>query len=195
MGNGIGATLAPPPPSTRTGTGGACGRSRPLPPGSGGCGRTKPPTPRSPRAQSGAPVKCRILCGGRPPSPMRPGRGSASETGGMGHCSSRRRLCGEGPLRPGSSLGGIDGRVTYASGILLVQSSSVAGKSVMVEPPEPDRNNLPNRAPHGEDKPEHTYGTPQEAARCLRPVVENSSESMKVVDLDGALLSGPWRSR
>ena len=66
---------------------------------------------------------------------------------------------------------------------------------MVVEPLEPDTNNLPIRAPHGEDKLEHTYGTPQEAAWCLRSVVENTSESMKVVDLDGALLSGPWRSR
>jgi hypothetical protein len=77
----------------------------------------------------------------------------------------------------------------------LVQSSSVAGKTVVVEPPEPDENNLPNRDPHGEDEPEHTYGPSQEDARCLRSVVENSSEIMKVVALDGALLSGAWRSR
>ena len=42
---------------------------------------------------------------------------------------------------------------------------------------------------------EHTYGPPQEDARCLHSVVENSSEIMKDVDLDGALLSGAWRSR
>ena len=65
----------------------------------------------------------------------------------------------------------------------------------MVEPPEPDRNNLPNRDPHREHKPVHTYSQPQEAAQCLRSVVENTSESMKVVDLDGALLSEVWRSR
>src|SRR5215207_3527501 len=96
---------------------------------------------------------------------------------------------------PGTSFGGTHGRLTSASGILLVQSSSVAGKTVVVEPPEPDENNLPNRDPHGEDEPEHTYGPSQEDARCLRSVVENSSEIMKVVALDGTLLSGAWRSR
>jgi len=71
----------------------------------------------------------------------------------------------------------------------------VAGKTVVVEPLEPDPNNLPKCDPHGEDMPEHTYGPPQEDARCLRSVVESSSEIMKVVDLDGVLLSGAWRSR
>ena len=65
----------------------------------------------------------------------------------------------------------------------------------MVEPSEPDENNLPNGDPDGEDEPEHTYGPSQEDARCLRWVVENSSEIMKVVAIEGALLSGAWRSR
>jgi len=65
----------------------------------------------------------------------------------------------------------------------------------VVKPPEPDQNNLPNRDPHREHKPEHTYSQPQKDARCLRSVVEYSSEIMKVVDLDGALLSEEWRSR
>jgi hypothetical protein len=64
----------------------------------------------------------------------------------------------------------------------------VAGKTVVVEIPEPDPNNLPNRDPRGDDKPGHTNGLSQEDDRCLRSAVENSSEIMKVVDL-----GGQWR--
>jgi hypothetical protein len=64
----------------------------------------------------------------------------------------------------------------------------VAGKTVVVELPEPDPNNLPNRDPRGDDKPGHTNGLSQEDDRCLRSAVENSSEIMKVVDL-----GGQWR--
>jgi hypothetical protein len=69
----------------------------------------------------------------------------------------------------------------------------VAGKTVVVEPPEPDPNNLPNRDPGGDDKPEHTNGLSQEDDRWWRSVVENSQEIMKV-DLDGTLRSRAWRS-
>jgi hypothetical protein len=64
----------------------------------------------------------------------------------------------------------------------------VAGKTVVVELPEPDPNNLPNRDPRGDDKSGHTNGLSQEDDRCLRSAVENSSEIMKVVDL-----GGQWR--
>jgi hypothetical protein len=69
----------------------------------------------------------------------------------------------------------------------------VTGKTVVVEPPEPDPNNLPNRDPNGDDKPEHTNGPSQEVDRYLRSVVENSSEFMKFGDLDGTLHSRAWR--
>jgi hypothetical protein len=96
-------------------------------------------------------------------------------------------------LAPSSSPGGIDGRVASTSGILQVQSSSVAGKTAVVEPPEPDPNNLPNLDPRGDDKPGHTKGLSQEDDRYLRSVVENSSEFMKFGDLDGTLHSRAWR--
>jgi hypothetical protein len=70
----------------------------------------------------------------------------------------------------------------------------VAGKTEVVEPPEPDPSNPPNRGPRGDDKPGHMNGLSQEDDRCLRPVVENSSEMMKVVDLCGTLRSRAWRS-
>jgi hypothetical protein len=88
----------------------------------------------------------------------------------------------------------MDGRVASTSGILQVQSTSVAGKTAVVEPPELDPNNLPNLDPRGDDKPGHTNGLSQEDDRYLRSVVENSSEIMKFVDLDGTLPSRAWRS-
>ena len=88
----------------------------------------------------------------------------------------------------------MDGRVASTSGILQVQSSSVAGKTAVVEPPELDPNNLPNLDPRGDDKPGHTNGLSQEDDRYLRSIVENSSEIMKFVDLDGTLPSRTWRS-
>jgi hypothetical protein len=97
-------------------------------------------------------------------------------------------------LAPSSSPGGIDGQVASASGILPVQSSSVDGKTIVVEPPEPDPNNLRNRDPRGEDKSGHTNGLSQEDDRPLRSVVENSSEIMKVTGVDGTLRSRAWRS-
>jgi hypothetical protein len=101
------------------------------------------------------------------------------------------RICASAPS---SSPGGIDGRVASPSGILQVQSSSVAGKTAVVEPPESDPNNLPNRDPLGDDKPGHTNGLYQEDNRCLRSALENSSEIMKVVDLYGTQRSRAWRS-
>jgi hypothetical protein len=88
----------------------------------------------------------------------------------------------------------MDGRVASTSGILQVQSTSVAGKTAVVEPPELDPNNLPNLDPRGDDKPGHTNGLSQEDDRYLRSIVENSSEIMKFVDLDGTLPSRAWRS-
>jgi len=88
----------------------------------------------------------------------------------------------------------MDGRVASTSGILQVQSTSVAGKTAVVEPPELDPNNLPNLDPRGDDKPGHTNGLSQEDDRYLRSIVENSSEIMKFVDLDGTLPSRTWRS-
>jgi hypothetical protein len=70
----------------------------------------------------------------------------------------------------------------------------VAGKIVMVEPPESDPRNLPNRDAHGNDKPEHTNGQSQEDGRCLCPAVENSPKIMKCDDLDGTLRIEAWRS-
>ena len=86
----------------------------------------------------------------------------------------------------------MDGRVASTSGILQVQSSSVAGKTAVVEPPEPDPNNLPNLDLRGDDKPGHTNGLSEEDDRYLRSVVENTSEIMKFVD--GTLPSRAWRS-
>jgi hypothetical protein len=88
----------------------------------------------------------------------------------------------------------MDGRVASTSGILQVQSTSVAGKTAVVEPPELDPNNLPNLDPRGDDKPGHINGLSQEDDRYLRSIVENSSEIMKFVDLDGTLPSRAWRS-
>ena len=96
-------------------------------------------------------------------------------------------------MAPSSSPGGIDGRVASTSGILQVQSSSVARKTAVMEPPVPDPNNLPNLDPRGDDKPGHTKGLSQEDDRYLRSVVENSSEFMKFGDLDGTLHSRAWR--
>ena len=86
----------------------------------------------------------------------------------------------------------MDGRVASTSGILQVQSSSVAGKNAVVEPPELEPNNLPNLDPRGDDKPGHTNGLSEEDDRYLRSVVENASEIMKFVD--GTLRSRTWRS-
>ena len=86
----------------------------------------------------------------------------------------------------------MDGRVASTSGILQVQSTSVAGKTAVVEPPELDPNNLPNLDPRGDDKPGHTNGLSEEDDRYLRSVVENTSEIMKFVD--GTLPSRAWRS-
>jgi hypothetical protein len=88
----------------------------------------------------------------------------------------------------------MDGRVASTSGILQVQSTSVTGKTAVVEPPELDPNNLPNLDLRGDDKPGHTNGLSQEDDRYLRSIVENSSEIMKFVDLDGTLPSRAWRS-
>jgi hypothetical protein len=68
----------------------------------------------------------------------------------------------------------------------------VAGKTVVVEPPDP--NNLRNSDPRGEDKSGHTNGLSQKDDRRLRSVVENSSEIMKVTGVDGTLRSRAWRS-
>jgi hypothetical protein len=95
---------------------------------------------------------------------------------------------------PSSSPGGIDDLVASTSGILQVQSSSVAGKTAVVEHPEPDPNNLQNLDARGDDKPGHTNGLSQEDDRYLRSVVENSSEIMKVTGVDGTLHSRAWRS-
>jgi hypothetical protein len=70
----------------------------------------------------------------------------------------------------------------------------VAGKTAVVESPELDPNNPPNRDPSGDDRPGHTNGLSQKDDRCLRSVVENSSETMKVTGLDGTLRSRAWRS-
>jgi hypothetical protein len=101
------------------------------------------------------------------------------------------RICSSAPR---SSHGGIDGRLASASGILLVQSWSVAGKNAVVEPPEPDPNNLPNRDPRGDHKPGHTNGLSQEDYWCLRSVVENSSEITKGVDPCESPRTRAWRS-
>jgi len=68
----------------------------------------------------------------------------------------------------------------------------VAGKTAVVEPPDP--NNVPNLDPRGDDKPGHTNGYSQEDDRCLRSIIQNSSKIMKFVDLDGTLQSRAWRS-
>jgi hypothetical protein len=86
----------------------------------------------------------------------------------------------------------MDGRVASTSGILQVQSTSVGGKTAVVEPPELDPNNLPNLDLRGDDKPGHTNGLSEEDDRYLRSVVENTSEIMKFVD--GTLPSRAWRS-
>jgi hypothetical protein len=70
----------------------------------------------------------------------------------------------------------------------------VAGKTAVVEPPEPDPNNLPNRDPRGDDKTGHNNGLSQEDDRCLRSAIENPAEIMKAVDLYGTLRSRAWRS-
>jgi hypothetical protein len=54
----------------------------------------------------------------------------------------------------------------------------VAGKTVVVESPEPDPNYLPNRDARGDHKPEQTARL---NVRGLRPVVENLSEIMNFV--------------
>ena len=92
------------------------------------------------------------------------------------------RVCASAPS---SSPGGTRGQVASTSGILAVQSSSVAGKTTLVEPPEPDPKNAPNRNPYGNDRPANTNGPPGR-----RPVVEDFSEIMKVTGLDGALQTG-----
>jgi len=99
------------------------------------------------------------------------------------------RIC---PSTLSSSSGGIDGRVASTSGIILVQSSSLAGKTAVVEPPDP--NNLPNLDPRGGDKPGHTNGLSQEDHRYLPSIAENSSEIMKFGDLGGILHPRAWRS-
>ncbi len=45
----------------------------------------------------------------------------------------------------------------------------------------------PDKQPNGNDKPTQADQTPREDDRWLRSVLENSSEIMKVVDLDGTL--------
>jgi hypothetical protein len=61
----------------------------------------------------------------------------------------------------------------------------------MVESPEPDPNNLQNRDPRSDDKPEHTNGHSREDGRCSRPVAENYQEIIMFVD--GTLRSKAWR--
>src|ERR671921_261199 len=58
-----------------------------------------------------------------------------------------------------------------------------------VNPSDRDRNNdRGNGTPHGgTDEPRHDSGTPGEDDRWLRSVVENSSESVTIVDPDGTL--------
>jgi hypothetical protein len=68
----------------------------------------------------------------------------------------------------------------------------MAGKTAVVEPPDP--NNLPNLDQRGDDKPGHTNGLYREDDRYLRPVVENSSEIMKIGNLEGSLRSRARRS-
>jgi PAS domain S-box-containing protein len=63
----------------------------------------------------------------------------------------------------------------------------VAGKNVVVEPPERDPNNQPNGDLYDDHKPGNTSGTPREVDLWLRSVVENSSEIIKVIDADGTL--------
>jgi PAS domain-containing protein len=57
-----------------------------------------------------------------------------------------------------------------------------------VDPPDPDRidRNNSNGASHGEDGHRHVHA-PVESYRWLRSVVENSSENVTIVDLDGTL--------
>jgi diguanylate cyclase (GGDEF)-like protein/PAS domain S-box-containing protein len=56
-----------------------------------------------------------------------------------------------------------------------------------VDPSDRDRNDLGNVAPHGTDEPTHASGTLGQDDRWLRSVVENSSEIVTIVDLDGTL--------
>ena len=57
-----------------------------------------------------------------------------------------------------------------------------------VNPSDRDRNELGNGTPHGgADEPRHDSGTPGQDDRWLRSVVENSSENVTIVDLDGTL--------
>jgi hypothetical protein len=70
----------------------------------------------------------------------------------------------------------------------------VAGKTAVVEPPEPDPNNLQNSDPRGDDKTGHNNGLSQEDDRSLRSAIENPAEIMKAVDLYGTLRSRTWRS-
>jgi hypothetical protein len=79
-------------------------------------------------------------------------------------------------------------------GYTPVQSSTVAGKTALVEPPKPDPNSLPSRDPRDEDKTGHINGLSREDDRCLRSVVEIPSEIMKVLGLDGTLPARAWRS-
>jgi hypothetical protein len=95
---------------------------------------------------------------------------------------------------PSSSPGGTRGQVASTSGILTAQSSTVAGKTALVEPPKPDPNSLPSRDPRGEVKPNHTNWLSQEDDRRLRPVPKSSKKITKVVGLDETLPSKAWRS-
>jgi hypothetical protein len=70
----------------------------------------------------------------------------------------------------------------------------VAGKTAVVEPPEPDPNNLPNLDLRGDHRPGHTNGLSQEDDRFLRSVAEHSSEITMVVHPDGTQRSRAWRS-
>jgi diguanylate cyclase (GGDEF)-like protein/PAS domain S-box-containing protein len=57
-----------------------------------------------------------------------------------------------------------------------------------VNPSDRDRDDLGNGAPHGgTDEPRHDNGTPGQDDRCLRSVVENSSENVTMIDPDGTL--------
>ena len=63
----------------------------------------------------------------------------------------------------------------------------MTGKTVGVEPPKPYQNDGPNGAPDGADEGTHVTVSPLDDSRWLRSVVENSSENVTIVDLDGTL--------
>ena len=56
-----------------------------------------------------------------------------------------------------------------------------------MDPSDHDQYGLGSGAADGIDRPRHASGTPDEAGRWLRSVVENSSEMITIVDPDGTL--------